>query len=336
VTFDPNRPNVRTLANIDGSNLLRAIACPSASECVAVDNGGRAFLGDPGSPYSWALQPIGATNVLTSASCGSVGQCVIVDNQGNAFAGVTAPSNLAPPTIAGSTVEGRTLAATQGSWSPRPTGYTYQWQRCDANGGACATIPGAAGQTYTLTSADVGSTIRVVETASDPAGAGSPATSNRTGVVTHGGAGTSPPPPVVGSPKVTRYRMTNRRFVVARAATPITGSAAAHMRGTTFEYTLSESATVRIVISQRLRGRRKGKSCVARTKKQRQGSACTRIVARGTLTRASHRGANNVAFTGRIGSTALAPGGYRATLIATDRARRTSKALTILFTILTR
>ena len=48
--------------------------------------------------------------------------------------------------------------------------YAYQWQRCDAAGATASTIAGATGTTYTLTAADVGSTIRVVVTATNAGG----------------------------------------------------------------------------------------------------------------------------------------------------------------------
>jgi hypothetical protein len=138
--------------------------------------------------------------------------------------------------------------------------------------------------------------------------------------------------------KVTGYRITNNPFVVGAARTPVIGTAAArkHKQGTTFEYTLSEAASVKIVISQRMLGRRSGTNCVALTKKLRKAKSCLRIVVRGTLTRSSHQGANKVAFSGRIGSRALRPGHYQATLTARDAAMLTSKAQTILFAIVTR
>ena len=130
--------------------------------------------------------------------------------------------------------------------------------------------------------------------------------------------------------------MTNRTFVVGGRRTPTFGTAAAktaHKKGTTFKFTLSEAATARIVIAQRRPGRRKGKKCVAPTKKLARAKKCTRIVTEGTLTRVSHPGANRVAFTGRIGTKALRPGRYQATLTATDAARNTSARRTIFFKI---
>jgi hypothetical protein len=344
VTFNPHTPNIRTFATIDSGNSLRALTCPSASECLAVDSVGRAFLGDPGDPYSWTLEPIAEPNSLTSVACGAVWQCVVLDGLGRIFVGLSTPLNASPPTISGSAIEGQTLAEAQGLWAPSPTGYSYQWQRCDPAGASCVAISGATGQTYTLTSTDVGATIQVQETASDSSGASSPAASSPTAMVTSGssGSGGTPPPagtspPAARPPKVTGYRIANNPFVVAAAPTPIMATAAAstHRRGTMFSYTLSEAATVRITIFQRLSGRRRGRSCVPPTKQQRKAKMCSRILTRGTLTRASHQGANSVAFSGRIGSTPLKPGHYQATLTATDRVKQTSKAQTISFVIVT-
>ncbi len=57
----------------------------------------------------------------------------------------------------------------------------YQWRRCDTSGASCTDVAGATSTTYGLTSADVGSTIRVAVTASNGAGSAS-ASSAQTGV----------------------------------------------------------------------------------------------------------------------------------------------------------
>jgi hypothetical protein len=99
------------------------------------------------------------------------------------------PSALTPPLIAGSTNQGQTLTESHGSWSNSPTGYSYQWDDCDGNGNNCSPVAGATGQSYLLSAIDVGSTIRVTETARNATGLGSPAASVATAVV-------GPPPPV--------------------------------------------------------------------------------------------------------------------------------------------
>jgi hypothetical protein len=81
--------------------------------------------------------------------------------------------------ISGTAQAGQTLSASTGSWSgTTPLSYGYQWQRC---GSVCANV-GSNANTYALTSADVGSTMQVVVTASNSAGS-APATSAPTAVV---------------------------------------------------------------------------------------------------------------------------------------------------------
>jgi hypothetical protein len=66
-----------------------------------------------------------------------------------------------------------------GSWLNSPTAYAYQWRRCDSAGVACSPVAGATAPSYALTSADVGSTMRVEVTATNGYGSGS-ATSDQT------------------------------------------------------------------------------------------------------------------------------------------------------------
>jgi hypothetical protein len=99
----------------------------------------------------------------------------------------TAPTNTSIPTIGGTLREGETLTANPGVWTgTAPIAFAYQWQRCDANGGNCAGIAGATNRTYTVTSADVNRSVRVVVRATNPAGTRS-ATSAPTSVAQPGG-----------------------------------------------------------------------------------------------------------------------------------------------------
>jgi len=108
----------------------------------------------------------------------------------------SAPANTGLPTISGTTTEGQTLTASNGSWTGSPTSYTYFWQSCDSTGVNCGNISGATSSTYTLQSGDVGSTLRVIVEATNSAGY-TPATSATTAVVA---AGTSEPPPTPAAP----------------------------------------------------------------------------------------------------------------------------------------
>jgi hypothetical protein len=106
-----------------------------------------------------------ATNSGGTASRNSPLSAVVKSGPANA------PVNTTRPGITGSAVEGNMLTASNGSWNGgTPINYTYQWQRCDANGALCRNIPDATSQTYTPSSLDVGNTLRAVVTATNSFG----------------------------------------------------------------------------------------------------------------------------------------------------------------------
>ena len=85
-----------------------------------------------------------------------------------------APVALLKPAIVGRAIAGQTLTFLAGTWTNSPTSLIDEWGRCDATGAieTCHTI--ATTPTYTLTSADVGYTIRIREQASNEYGVGAP------------------------------------------------------------------------------------------------------------------------------------------------------------------
>jgi hypothetical protein len=91
---------------------------------------------------------------------------------------VTTATATAPPTVQGLAMEDEVLRATGGTWTgPGTITKAIFWQRCNTAGEGCATVVGATGPTYRLTVADVGTRLRVIETASNEGGtAQSPST----------------------------------------------------------------------------------------------------------------------------------------------------------------
>lgn len=83
-----------------------------------------------------------------------------------------APAPMAAPAISGSAVTGQKLATTNGTWSSPTTisSWTYRWARCDGQGANCLEIPGADSNTYTLTTTDVGHTLRAYVWATNAVG----------------------------------------------------------------------------------------------------------------------------------------------------------------------
>ncbi len=112
--------------------------------------------------------------------------------------GTGVPANTVLPAISGVATEGQVLSAVDGAWSNSPTGFAYQWQRCDSAGANCAGIGGATSSAYALVAADVGRTLRVVVTATNAVGSAS-ATSDQTSLVQ---AAAGAPPVTVGKTAV--------------------------------------------------------------------------------------------------------------------------------------
>src|SRR6185312_15240399 len=124
----------------------------------------------------------GTTYSLTPADVGTTTRVVVTATNAGGTATATAaqtakvdpvaPVNTTAPAISGTPRDGETVTVDRGTWTGTPTiSYAYQWRRCDANGANCADIANATKTTYTLTSADANSTIRVLVTAANGAGA---------------------------------------------------------------------------------------------------------------------------------------------------------------------
>jgi hypothetical protein len=119
-----------------------------------------------------------------------------------------AVANTSPPTItreAGATAwaEGVQLSADIGTWISISgiTSHSYQWKRCGTAGMGCTSIEGATEGTYTLQNGDLGSTVRVVVTATTPDGS-APGTSAPTPVIVAAPPANLTPPSITGTPTI--------------------------------------------------------------------------------------------------------------------------------------
>lgn len=151
-------------------------------------NCGAAFTGKPG-PASdglsagYALQDVDLGHIIVGyvTATNAAGSKAV---HSHTTSTVVTPGNTAAPRISGTAEAGKTLTESHGAWIPaKPTGYTYQWQECDASGGNCASVAGAKSQSYALTNADAGHTLRVLESATAGGVTSSPSSSAATGVV---------------------------------------------------------------------------------------------------------------------------------------------------------
>lgn len=149
----------------------------SGVSCIAIP-------GANGEQYVVSQADIGFRVRVQVSARGPSGTGTAVSSPTSVVPEIAPPTNVSPPTITGTPQSGQTLtAAGAGTWTGNPTGFSFQWLRCDAAGAACAPIPGATAATYVLGATDVGSTIRVQVTARNAAGDGI-AVSAQTAVVT--------------------------------------------------------------------------------------------------------------------------------------------------------
>ena len=137
-------------------------------------------IGSPGAPATTGGPP-GTSG--SPAPAGSNGTATDPDYSGPPPQ-VAPPVNDTSPSITGLAKEGQTLAEVNGTWTPAPDSRSYQWEDCNTAGGDCSAIAGANKQTYQLTIDDVGSTIRVLESATAAGVTSDPVASAESAVVT--------------------------------------------------------------------------------------------------------------------------------------------------------
>jgi hypothetical protein len=137
------------------------------ARCVGADC--TAVPGATGASYVLSPADVGAqlqVTVTASNEDGSnTGQSSLTD-----VVAPAPPQNTAPPVVVGTPRDGQILTASMGAWSGTPPlDFAVRWERCSATGPPCSPIPGAASASYVLSSRDVGSTLRVVVSASNAA-----------------------------------------------------------------------------------------------------------------------------------------------------------------------
>jgi hypothetical protein len=125
------------------------------------------------SSYTPTVQDIGFTLRVWIVGANPAGSDTAVTN--HTFPVVDkqhfSPSVATSPTVGGTAAVGRQLTANKGTFlGDGPITTSFVWQRCDATGGACHTIPGVKSIVYLPTAADVGFTLRVSVTAKNAIG----------------------------------------------------------------------------------------------------------------------------------------------------------------------
>ena len=126
------------------------------------------------------------------------------------------------------------------------------------------------------------------------------------------------PTPIVGHASETHstFRAGNGLATLAKKHPPTIAL------GTTFSFTLNESAKVSLTFTRHTQGRTVHGRCLAPTPHNRRRPTCRRTQTAGTLSFTGHAGLDKVSFQGRITpSNKLGPGRYTLTITATAAAK---------------
>ncbi|WCB93761.1 hypothetical protein DSM104299_02477 [Baekduia alba] len=125
--------------------------------------------GATASSYTLVTADVGATVRVRVKATNVDGNAVAASAQTAAVAAATPGSSVAPAITQANRI-GEAVTTSDGSWNPAAASYAYQWQRRVA--GSYVDISGATSRTYTLVTADVGTTIRSKVTATNADGTG--------------------------------------------------------------------------------------------------------------------------------------------------------------------
>src|SRR5262245_13025064 len=119
--------------------------------------------------YRLTSSDVGSRMRVRVTATNADGSRTVASNPTNAVVGP--PVNTALPSVRGTMVNGQVVTADPGTWSGAGSiSFSYRWLRCNSQGGECASIGGATGRSYRLSSADVGHKIRFNVTARNSVG----------------------------------------------------------------------------------------------------------------------------------------------------------------------
>ncbi len=156
--------------------------------------------GATSSTFNLTSSYVGKTLRLTVTAKDSIGSSEVSSSASAVVIVPAPPSYTALPAISGTSRDGQVFSASTGSWSgTTPISYTYQWQSCNLDGEECQNVEGATGQTYTLTSGNLETTLKVVVTATNSLGSAH-ATSWASTVIGPGAPSELEAPSVSGNP----------------------------------------------------------------------------------------------------------------------------------------
>jgi hypothetical protein len=262
---------------------------------------------------------------------------VAVDPQGNAtaiwsrnFTVQAAGYDAAGPLLRGLSIPASGTAGIPVSFSISPLDV---WSAIGATDWSFGDGQTATGETPTHTYAKPGS-YTVGVSSSDALANATSTTAQIT--IAPAAAITTPPAtkPTAATPTLTGVSEAHRRWREAGGKAVLAATSKHEPPvGTSFAFTLNETARVTFAFTQTIVGRRVAGKCEAPDKHNRKHVRCRRTPTRGTLTETASAGPRTLAFQGQINNRRLPEGAYTLTLTATNASGQRSRPHALRFTI---
>ena len=180
--------------------------------CASDGTGCGDLAGGTGKTYALVAGDVGRTVRVVVTASNADGKASATSAATDVVGSKSGPSNSVRPALSGSSVVGDTLTVSNGTWSPTPSSFSRQWQRCAADGTGCVNISGATGQTYGVRSDDAGHQLPALVTAHTSAGEKTTAASSTSNVVTQ----TTTTVVTTPAPKAPTVRIMSLRHIGSR------------------------------------------------------------------------------------------------------------------------
>jgi hypothetical protein len=182
---------------------LSAAADPGASyqwyRCAADASHCNSISGAKAASYTLGAKDVGKTVALTVRTAD--GTPLHASAVGPVASRTAKLAVTTQPAISGTPAVGQKLTVDNGAWSAAPTGYTYAWLRCNANGRICVMIANATSSSYAPVADDVGHALAVRVTASTGAVAQPTLSAATAAVAAPTGPKATVQPTVAGTPQ---------------------------------------------------------------------------------------------------------------------------------------
>jgi Ig domain of plant-specific actin-binding protein len=120
--------------------------------------------------YTVAAADVGRTLRVVVTASNADGKASATSEPSDVVDSKSGPVNTVKPAVSGTATVGQELSVSTGTWTPKPTSFGYQWQRCSSTGTDCLNVAGATSRVYGVRSADVDHRLRALVTARTTAG----------------------------------------------------------------------------------------------------------------------------------------------------------------------